>query len=276
MLILLPPSEGKTAPATGPMLDLQGLSFPEFTKMRKQLITELAGISKRKNALEILGVGASIEPEVRAQADILNLPCARASELYTGVLFTALNYNTLSSTQRAVLDQQCLIFSGLFGATRLSDYLPQYRLAMGTKLPKAGNTATLWRQNFKKESAKISADFDTELTIDCRSGSYRVWLPETAREIVTVNAFREQESGKLSVISHNAKHYRGILVRAIAAEKLNLKTAAEFAELAKTLIQGTEIKRVELVRNEKILSSPTARTPQANLSRLNYELKLIS
>ena len=44
MLILLPPSEGKTAPRRGKPLDLAELSFPELTETRDLLLTALVDL----------------------------------------------------------------------------------------------------------------------------------------------------------------------------------------------------------------------------------------
>ena len=46
MLIVLPPSEGKTRPETGPALDLESLSFPQLTKTR-ELLLRIAAILRR-------------------------------------------------------------------------------------------------------------------------------------------------------------------------------------------------------------------------------------
>ena len=55
MLILLPPSEGKTAPAGGLSLDLSGLAFsPGLDRQRQQLISSLQALAGRsvKTAIE--------------------------------------------------------------------------------------------------------------------------------------------------------------------------------------------------------------------------------
>jgi len=42
VIILLPPSEGKTPAATGPRLDLDALSLPELTGARAEVLDALA------------------------------------------------------------------------------------------------------------------------------------------------------------------------------------------------------------------------------------------
>ena len=67
MLILLPPSAGKTTPDDGPALDLDSLAGSAHNGLREQIIGELQEVSSRADALTILKVGTSIEPEIRAQ-----------------------------------------------------------------------------------------------------------------------------------------------------------------------------------------------------------------
>lgn len=61
MLVLLPPSEGKTAPENGPPLDLEQLAFPELTARRERLFDNLERLATRKlpTALRALKLSAS-------------------------------------------------------------------------------------------------------------------------------------------------------------------------------------------------------------------------
>ena len=64
MLILLPPSETKTQPASGDPAQLQELSLPQLNDDRLRVLKALEKVSGQRNALEALGVGASLAPEV--------------------------------------------------------------------------------------------------------------------------------------------------------------------------------------------------------------------
>ena len=50
MLILLPPSEGKTPPETGKPLDFNSLLFPGLSGERRTVLQELQVISSLPNA----------------------------------------------------------------------------------------------------------------------------------------------------------------------------------------------------------------------------------
>jgi cytoplasmic iron level regulating protein YaaA (DUF328/UPF0246 family) len=211
--ILLPPSEGKTFPSSGPVLNLQQLSYPELTAARCQVLEALIEVSARDDAAEILKVGKRIMPEVVAQRDIIDMPCAPAREIYTGVLYQAAQLHS---------NDDVMIFSGLFGVTTAEDLIPAYRLSMNTSLPRIGSLKTFWRRelakagfdrtNANKQHCDIASkhiDSDTITTVDMRSGGYQVTAAWGQWWDLRVLDSR----GK--VITHAAKHYRGLLTRAL-------------------------------------------------------------
>ncbi len=140
MRILLPPSEGKTLPASGPALDLSVLAHSALTEARAAVVDELIEVSQRADALEILKAGERIRPEVEAQCNLWNLPCAPAREVYTGVLYEAAQLRK---------GDDVTIFSVLFGATGGEDLIPAYRLSMNVKLPRADALKTYWRRQWR-------------------------------------------------------------------------------------------------------------------------------
>lgn len=241
MLILLPPSEGKTPPPAGPSLDFSQLSYPQFNQLRAEIADELIEVSQRLDALDILQVGTSVSEAVFAQQNLFTLPCAPAREVYTGVLFTALDLPHASTQSLSFAEDTIMIFSGLFGVLSPNDFIPAYRLSMGTKLPKLGNNKTLWKRALK--------DFhygEGELVIDCRSGNYQVWNPPLSSDWVTINAVREVD-GKRKVVSHYAKHYRGILAHELVDTCTNIDDGEQLAEFIYARLASTgEIANVEL------------------------------
>jgi len=59
VLVLLPPSEGKTAPATGPPVDLADLSFPALTKPRERILNALIRVSGGREATALKALDLS-------------------------------------------------------------------------------------------------------------------------------------------------------------------------------------------------------------------------
>lgn len=242
MKIFLPPSEGKTAPSTGPKLVLNSLAFPELEETRTLLVDELEKVSTCDDALEILGVGKKVAPQVHAQINLRKNPCAPAWRVYSGVLFEAMDLPSVagSAQMMARANEQILIFSALFGVTKLADHIPAYRLAMGVKLPEAGNTSAIWKRALK--DIPLAGD---ELVVDCRSSSYNVWTPSEETSVVTVNAVREKD-GKRMVISHNAKYFRGLLAGELIRATSVPETPHELVDFAHVLVEQRKASAIEL------------------------------
>ena len=114
MLILLPPSEGKTpAPRTHAPVNLAELSFPELTTEREDVLEELMRVSAQEDALDVLGVGASLTAEIERNTRLVEEPAHPAAEVYTGVLFEALDYASFSPDERELAQKSVLISSAL-------------------------------------------------------------------------------------------------------------------------------------------------------------------
>jgi cytoplasmic iron level regulating protein YaaA (DUF328/UPF0246 family) len=209
-LILLPPSEGKTGRSRGRAVDHSTLSFPELNPVREQVLETLAKVSSTSDAQEILGVGASLQGEVDRNTRWRTEPAVPVSELYSGVLYDALSYATLSAGSKRRAGNRLLVVSAAWGALRMADRVPPYRLSMGTTLPGLGPLASVWRDPLT--AALTDAD---GIIVDCRSSTYvAAWRPsgDQAAKWVSVNVVRERD-GVRTVVSHNAKHTRGLVAR---------------------------------------------------------------
>jgi cytoplasmic iron level regulating protein YaaA (DUF328/UPF0246 family) len=110
-LILLPPSEGKSAPARGKPIDLASLSFPGLTQLRAGLLDD----------------------------ELWRAPTTTAARLYTGVLYAALDIATLP--RGAV--RNIVIISAQFGALRPGDRVPAYKRELDAAYWRAGLATAL-------------------------------------------------------------------------------------------------------------------------------------
>jgi len=206
-LILLPPSEGKTGRSRGRPVDFGTLSFPELNPVREQVLETLAKVSASEDAYGVLGVGASLRPEVERNTRWRTEPAVPVSELYSGVLYDALGYSTLSAGTKRRAANRLLVISAAWGALRPADRVPPYRLSMGTTLPGHGPLAGVWRDPL------ANALGHDGVIVDCRSSTYvAAWRPATPAKWVSVNVVRERD-GVRTVVSHMAKHTRGLVAR---------------------------------------------------------------
>lgn len=214
MLILLPPSEGKSAPESGPVLDLTSLSFRRLTATRRVILTRLAALCRSdvSVAAATLGLGPTQRGEVGANARLRREPCGPAIEVYTGVLYEALDASTLDLRARRRLDDHVAIASALWGLVRPSDLIPSYRLSANVSLPGVGPLSHAWRAPLQRELAATDG-----LVVDLRSSAYVSLAPlptGTAERSVTVRVLTEK-AGRRTVVSHSNKATKGRVVRVL-------------------------------------------------------------
>lgn len=175
MLILLPPSEGKTRPRRGRRLDLDALSWPELGPVRRQVLASVVAAAPHDDARQLFDVPAGVLPEVRANAGLLDAPTAQAQEVYRGVLYEAFDVAGMDGAARARARRWVVVSSALFGAVRLADRIPAYRLSMAARLPGLGPLAARWRPSMAGPMTEAAG---RGLVVDCRSSPYAAaWTP---------------------------------------------------------------------------------------------------
>lgn len=215
MLLIVPPSEGKNAPADGAPVDLAELSFPKLAPRRRQMVRALQKLSKgpEADALKQLKLGPKSRDELVRNRALLKAPAAPASEVYTGVLFERLDLRGLSDAGRRRASERLLITSALWGVLRPHDRIPAYRHNGAARLPELPTTAAYWQQALDEV---LPHD---ELLVDFRSGTYRgMWRGPSAAPTLTVNVFRDGPTGR-TVVSHFAKATRGDVARALLEDE---------------------------------------------------------
>lgn len=218
MLILLPPSEGKTSPdGDGPPVDLESLAFAgSLRQPRTRLLEGLTGLCRGsvEVAVEALGISPGQAGEVEVNAGLRSAPAGPASSVYTGVLYDHLGFPELSAPARKRAQSNLLIASGLWGLLRPGDRIPRYRFSMKPKLPGVGGLAAFWRPHLAEAIETAGYDREGELILDLRSGAYAApWKPQRAR-LITVRGFTER-NGERKTISHMAKAIRGDVARVV-------------------------------------------------------------
>lgn len=198
----------------------------------------LSATSAHPDAMATLAVGASLEPEVRANVSVQRAPTAPAHSIYSGVLYDALSFDSLTSTQRHKASHSVVVMSGLWGAVGFADRIPAYRLSMGVDLPSVGKLAGWWRPRLKEALDQRAKD---ELIIDCRSSTYAAAYKAPAASTVAVDVVQER-GGTRKVVSHFAKHTRGQLVRHLLSLRGHgPRSAQELLQAARLVWPTTEL-----------------------------------
>ncbi len=222
VLILLPPSEGKSTPRHGRPLDLSTLSAPDLTRPRERVIEALLDLARRPDAAVVLGLGGTQGDLVDLNARLLSSPTARADAVYTGVLYDALGLSTLSSAARRRASSRVAIISSVFGLVRPTDRIPAYRLSGDAVLPGLGPIAGVWRDHLGRS---VEDQVGSGLLVDLRSTMYAAfWRPTSpGPRVATVRVLHEVD-GVRKVVSHFNKATKGRIVRDVLEAGANPRT----------------------------------------------------
>ncbi len=246
--MLLPPSETKRPGGDGPPLDLADLSFRSLTALRAELVDDLVTLAADPAASRAaLGISAKQDDEIERNATLRTSPTMAAIDRYTGVLYDALDVDSLKPAAAARARARLVVCSALFGLLRADDPIPAYRLSAGSKLPsRPGSTseerarkrpgastprpglAVRWRPLLEPALAALAAD---ELVVDLRSGAY-AGLGKVPGA-VTVDVLSQAPNGQRSVVSHFNKAHKGRLAQVLATSRADPDDAAKVAGIAR-------------------------------------------
>ncbi len=229
VIVLLPPSETKRAGGDGPPLRLDALSFPALRPTRAALIDELVTLAADPaRCRRALGLSASQDHEIERNSALYDAPTLPAIHRYTGVLYDALDIESLRGKALSRAHARLAVGSALFGLVRADDPIPAYRLSAASKLPGQPTLASRWRPALEPMLAGIATE---ELVVDLRSGSYAALgrLPTA----VNVDVVSEHADGHRTVVSHFNKAHKGRLARALVASRAEPDDAAKVAAVAR-------------------------------------------
>lgn len=182
----------------------------------------------REASRSALGLSASQDAEIERNAALRTAPTAPAINRYTGVLYEALDIDSLRGTAAARAGARLAVGSALFGLLRATDPVPAYRLSASSKLPGQPGLAKRWRPVLEPVLAEIAA---AELVVDLRSGSYAALaaVPDSVR----VDVVAEHPDGRRVSVSHFNKAHKGQLARVLATTRAEPDDAAAVAAIAR-------------------------------------------
>ena len=249
MRILLPPSAGKTTKETTNHLQLEKLWQAEhLTQTRRQLIDDVQNTALLADAAQIFKLGPKNAHEISQNLEVYDAPALAAWQLYDGVLYEAAKFAQIFSYGACAQDGQgqgnqpqgsgqgqggqsqadqsqglqrqleelTLVFSALFGPVRLTDLITPHRLSGSVKLPGQGSVASIWSKALKE---LLTQQLSGHVVVDLRSAEYgAMYRPTRGSDCLLLNigvAKVDPATGKRSVVSHWAKHTRGLLAGAL-------------------------------------------------------------
>ncbi|MGB5868516.1 MAG: YaaA family protein [Arcobacteraceae bacterium] len=239
MKILLAPAETKQEGGENPPYRMKNFEFNQFFSTRDKIVQYYDEFIKNSTLDELskwFGLKNLKECE-KYQHSILDKPTMKAILRYTGVAFDALDYQNLDSSIQKYCDEHIILFSNLFGPLKASDLIPDYKFKQGAIL----ESIDVIKES--KENTKVFLDeYLGDEVVDLRAGYYdKFYKPTTS-----VITYKFLKDGK--VVSHWAKHYRGLVVKEIAKNNIQ-----NFKQLMCLEIEGLKLLEMQEKKNIKTL-----------------------
>jgi len=235
MKILFSPSEAKKNLQINIPIDKNSFIFPKLYEKRLEVLKIYDEFVKNASIDELkklFGLKKIEDIEVLRES-IFEKKTAKAIELYSGVAFDYLQYNSLDEKTQEYIDKNTIIFSNLFGSISASDLIPYYKLKQGEKID-SFDTASFYKNSFKEELNSFLKD---ETIVDLRASYYDKFY-KVENEYLT---FKFLKNGKS--VSHYAKAYRGLMLREIALNQA--KSRDDILNINFENLKFLEIKRVK-------------------------------
>lgn len=213
MKILFSPSEEKNfiykENCNEPFSFLQDLLFganvrEDFVKNYLKYLKD----STTNELSKILGMKNISLDKLSAASNLHTANTIESILLYNGIAFKALDIRTLPKDSLNFLFDNVLIFSNLFGCIRANDKIPYYKLKQGETFFK--NSIFSLYDRFKEPLFEYLKDSDVlDLRAEFYIKAFALPYPHTKAEFYKNN----------KKVSHQSKHYRGLLLRNLALNK---------------------------------------------------------
>ena len=234
MLILLPPSETKQL---GGDLGAEAYPFPELDSARSAVRNALEQLSADSVLAQKLLKFNGVE-QLRGNLELATAGRMPAAMRYTGVLYSALDAQSLGAEATSQLGARVLIQSSLFGLISALTPIPWYRLSAGTSLPGL-NLKKTWSEAHSRLWEQLP-----QPVIDMRSKAYQQLAPiPSAIEAFDVDVL-DAESGR--ALNHFNKKAKGAFTRAAVADKLDSLADIRAAAQRAGLVAEISGKRIQL------------------------------
>jgi len=230
--ILFSPAEGKNNGGNEVAKELLGSNharkniFDEYDKIidskNEEDIKKLFGLKKFDDCIPYIN-------------NIYNSKLMCAIERYQGVAYEYLDLKSLNSKELEYLKQNTIIFSNLYGPILAGDTIANYKVKQGNDV---GNIAP---DKFYKDRFTYQLDLylAKDEILDLRAGYYDKFYKVTV-PYVTLKFLK---NGK--TVSHWAKAYRGLVLRALA--KNSISSLEEFKSLE---IDNLSIHEIKIIKNK--------------------------
>ena len=197
MLILIPPSEGKSSKNSSntKFKDTNFIFENEVKAIQKQLSN-----CNDAELQKIYGVTLQKATELNElNLNAMENNCSYSIERYTGVVYNQINWENLSDESKSYFEKNIRIFSGLFGIVTPKTLIPDYKLKMNSL-----SLTKFWLPILTKHLSKEDIIIDLLPQIHSKSYSHE--------NIVRID-FKIIKDGKLKSAGHMGKVVKGQFIK---------------------------------------------------------------
>lgn len=142
---------------------------------------------------------------------------------FNGDVYAGIDAYTIPTEKLDQLQNKLRILSGQYGILKPLDLMQPYRLEMGTKLKigRKENLYQFWGDTLtKKLNSELNED---EVFVNLASQEYfKVLQPKAFKVPIITPVFKDYKDGKLKMISFFAKKARGLMVRYIIDNNIEI------------------------------------------------------
>ena len=230
--ILFSPAEGKKSGGSEEKRELLGSNdaraeiLNEYNDLindsDEEIIKSLFGFKKFSDC----------EPYIN---DVFDSPLMTAIERYRGVAYDYLEFDSLHVETKEYIKKNTIIFSNLYGPILGGDTIPNYKVKQGNDIGK------FIPDKFYKDRFTYQLDLylGNSDILDLRAGYYDKFYKVT-KPYTTLKFLKDGKT-----VSHWAKAYRGLVLKAVA--NANINSIKEFMALD---IESLHVKEIKILKNK--------------------------
>lgn len=230
--ILFSPSEGKKSGGSEQACELLGATSARDEILNQYNSIVNSGDEEQIKALFGYKKFTECEPYI---VDIFNSPLMKAIERYQGVAYDYLSYKTLNPSAQAYVQSNTIIFSNLYGPIYAGDTIANYKVKQGNSIGEIA-PEKFYKERFSYQLDLLLGNHDV---LDLRAGYYDKFY-KSSKPYTTLKFLK---NGK--VVSHWAKAYRGLVLKAVA--NAQIESIEAFMQLE---IEGLSVHEIKTTKNK--------------------------
>lgn len=241
--VLFSPSEGKKSGGQSQSSKLLGSeeARDEILKTYNFIVR-----SKDEDSIKDLFGFKKFEDCKPYMVDIFNSEVMDAIERYQGVAYDYLEYEKLDPSAQEYIKKNTIIFSNLYGPIYAGDKIANYKVKQGNRIGDI-EPDKFYKDRFSYQLDLLFADQDI---LDLRAGYYdKFYKPN--KQYTTLKFLKNAK-----VVSHWAKAYRGLVLKAVANAKIE-----NIEDFKKLEIEGLSIHEIKTIKNKTEIVYNITETP---------------